>query len=94
MKILPNPAPLFSSQKVLINFVILVLCAQFAFSVLAMKGALLPQMLELWQISKTQFGVLMSIYGIVHNIFYVAGQSDSVFRSISRVKQSRQGHLV
>ena len=72
LKILPNPAPLFSSQKVLINFVILVLCAQFAFSVLAMKGALLPQMLELWQISKTQFGVLMSIYGIVHNIFYVA----------------------
>ncbi|MEC7994970.1 MAG: MFS transporter, partial [Pseudomonadota bacterium] len=44
----------------------------FAFSVLAMKGALLPQMLELWQISKTQFGVLMSIYGIVHNIFYLA----------------------
>lgn len=49
----------------------LVLCSQFAFSVLAMKGALLPQMLELWQISKTQFGVLMSIYGVVHNIFYV-----------------------
>ena len=37
-----------------------------------MKGALLPQMLELWQISKTQFGLLMSIYGIVHNIFYLA----------------------
>jgi len=37
-----------------------------------MKGALLPQMLELWQISKTQFGLLMSIYGIVHNIFYIA----------------------
>jgi sugar phosphate permease len=74
LNFLPNPtaAPLFSSQKVLINFLILVLCAQFAFSVLAMKGALLPQMLELWQISKTQFGVLMSIYGIVHNIFYIA----------------------
>lgn len=74
MKTLPEQitAPLFSSQKVLINFVILVLCAQFAFSVLAMKGALLPQMLELWQISKTQFGVLMSIYGIVHNVFYIA----------------------
>ena len=65
-------APLFSSQKVVLNFVILVLCSQFAFSVLAMKGALLPQMLELWQISKTQFGLLMSIYGIVHNIFYIA----------------------
>ena len=64
--------PLFSSRRVLINFLLLVLCSQFAFSVLAMKGALLPQMLELWQISKTQFGVLMSIYGIVHNIFYVA----------------------
>ena len=37
-----------------------------------MKGALLPQMLELWNISKTQFGILMSIYGIVHNILYVA----------------------
>lgn len=64
--------PLFSSQKVLLNFIILMLCSQFAFSVLAMKGALLPQMLELWQISRTQFGILMSIYGIVHNIFYVA----------------------
>ena len=64
--------PLFSSRKVLLNFLVLVLCSQFAFSVLAMKGALLPQMLELWQISKLQFGVLMSIYGIVHNIFYIA----------------------
>ena len=61
--------PLFSSKRVLLNFLVLVLCSQFAFSVLAMKGALLPQMLELWQISKTQFGLLMSIYGIVHNIF-------------------------
>lgn len=65
-------APLFSSPRVLTNFLLLVLCSQFAFSVLAMKGALLPQMLELWEISKTQFGILMSIYGIVHNIFYVA----------------------
>jgi sugar phosphate permease len=64
--------PLFSSKRVFTNFLVLVLCAQFAFSVLAMKGALLPQMLELWQISKTQFGVLMSIYGIVHNVFYLA----------------------
>ena len=64
--------PLFSSKRVLLNFLVLVLCSQFAFSVLAMKGALLPQMLELWQISKTQFGLLMSIYGIVHNIFYLA----------------------
>ena len=68
----PNIDPLFSSRRMLLNFVLLVLCSQFAFSVLAMKGALLPQMLELWQISKTQFGVLMSIYGIVHNFFYVA----------------------
>jgi sugar phosphate permease len=64
-------APLFSSRKVFFNFLLLVLCSQFAFSVLAMKGALLPQMLELWEISKTQFGVLMTIYGVVHNIFYV-----------------------
>ena len=66
-----NPQPVFSSRAVLMNFLVLVLCSQFAFAVLAMKGALLPQMLELWNISKTQFGVLMSIYGIVHNIFYV-----------------------
>ena len=64
--------PLFSSRRVFANFLILVLCSQFAFSVLAMKGALLPQMLELWQISKTQFGLLMSIYGVVHNVFYLA----------------------
>ncbi len=63
--------PLFSSRRVFYNFLLLVLCSQFAFSVLAMKGALLPQMLELWQISKTQFGMLMSIYGVVHNIFYL-----------------------
>ena len=65
-------SPLFSSRKVFLNFVVLVLCSQFAFSVLAMKGVLLPQMLELWQISKTQFGMLMSIYGVVHNVFYIA----------------------
>ena len=64
--------PVFSSRAVLMNFLVLVLCSQFAFSVLAMKGALLPQMLELWNISKTQFGILMSIYGVVHNILYVA----------------------
>ena len=69
---LVTPQPLFASRRMLGNFVVLVLCSQFAFAVLAMKGALLPQMLELWQISKTQFGLLMSIYGIVHNIFYVA----------------------
>lgn len=63
--------PLFSSRRVFVNFLVLVLCSQFAFSILAMKGALLPQMLELWQISKTQFGMLMSIYGVVHNIFYL-----------------------
>lgn len=63
--------PLFSSKSVFFNFAVLVMCAQFAFSLLAMKGVLLPQMLELWDISKTQFGILMSIYGIVHNIFYI-----------------------
>jgi len=67
-----KPQPVFSSRAVLMNFLVLVLCSQFAFAVLAMKGALLPQMLELWNISKTQFGMLMSIYGVVHNIFYVA----------------------
>ena len=62
---------LFSSNRVLANFIVLVMCAQFAFSVLAMRSALLPQMLELWEISKTQFGLLMSIYGIVHNVLYL-----------------------
>ncbi|MDA1074263.1 MAG: MFS transporter [Proteobacteria bacterium] len=73
MKLFDDPSgePIFSSRKVFSNFLLLVLCSQFAFSVLAMKGALLPQMLELWQISKTQFGMLMSIYGVVHNVFYL-----------------------
>ena len=62
---------LFSSNKILTNFLVLVMCSQFAFSVLAMRGALLPQMLELWEISKTEFGLLMSIYGIVHNVLYL-----------------------
>ena len=55
-----KPQPVFSSRAVLMNFLVLVLCSQFAFAVLAMKGALLPQMLELWNISKTQFGMLMT----------------------------------
>ena len=66
-----NPR-LFSSRGVLYRFIVLTLCAQFAFSVLAMKGVLLPQMLTLWEISKTQFGMLMSVYGITHNVLYVA----------------------
>ena len=63
--------PIFASRHIFSNFILMTLCAQFAFSVLAMKGILLPQMLELWAISKTQFGLLMTIYGVVHNIFYV-----------------------
>jgi len=63
--------PLFSSSRLFVNFLLLVLCSQFAFSVLAMRGALLPQMLDLWEISKTQFGILMTIYGVVHNVFYL-----------------------
>lgn len=63
--------PIFASRYIFLNFILLTLCAQFAFSVLAMKGILLPPMLELWAISKTQFGLLMTIYGVVHNIFYV-----------------------
>ena len=63
--------PLFSSSRVFVNFLLLVLCSQFAFSVLAMRGALLPQMLDLWEISNTQFGILMTIYGVVHNVFYL-----------------------
>ena len=63
--------PIFASRNIFSNFILMTLCAQFAFSVLAMKGILLPQMLELWAISKTQFGLLMTIYGVVHNIFYV-----------------------
>ena len=63
--------PLFASRKILFNFGLLVMCSQFAFAVLAMKGAFLPQLLELWQISKTQFGLLMSIYGVCHKVLYV-----------------------
>ena len=62
----------FVTKKSLFRFVILVLCSQAAFSVLAMKGVLLPQMLELWSISKTQFGILMSIYGTTHTVLYLA----------------------
>ena len=51
-------ASIFLTKKSVLRFVILVLCSQAAFSVLAIKGVLLPQMLELWSISKTQFGIL------------------------------------
>ena len=42
------------------------------FALLAMKGVLLPQILELWDVSKTQFGLLLSIYGLASNFMYVA----------------------
>jgi len=67
-----SPQPIFANHKVVRNFVLITLCSQFAYSVLAMKGVLLPQMLELWNVSKTEFGLLMSLYGFVHIIFYVA----------------------
>ena len=61
-----SPQPIFANHKVVRNFVLITLCSQFAYSVLAMKGVLLPQMLELWNVSKTEFGLLMSLYGFVH----------------------------
>ena len=66
------PGSPFLTKKSVLRFVILVLCSQAAFSVLTMKGVLLPQMLELWSISKTQFGILMSIYGTTHTVLYLA----------------------
>ena len=66
------PASPFLTKNSVLRFVILVLCSQAAFSVLAMKGVLLPQMLELWSVSKTQFGILMSIYGTTHTVLFLA----------------------
>ena len=63
-----NPAshsptkPLFASRQIFFNFVLITLCSQFMFALLAMKGVLLPQILELWDVSKTQFGLLLSIF--------------------------------
>ncbi len=68
----PSKNAIFASKQMIIRFIVLILCSQFAFSVLAMKGVLLPQMLSLWDISKTQFGILMSIYGATHTILYLA----------------------
>ena len=79
----------FVTKKSLFRFVILVLCSQAAFSVLAMKGVLLPQMLELWSISKTQFGILMSIYGTTHTVLYLA-LSWAQDRYSSKILISRQ----
>ena len=62
--------PIFANRKAVRNFILITLCSQFAYSVLAMKGVLLPQMLELWNVSKTEFAQLMSLYGAVHIVFY------------------------
>jgi len=73
-----NPAshlpdqPLFASRRIFLNFLLITLCSQFMFALLAMKGVLLPQILELWDVSKTQFGLLLSIYGLASNFMYVA----------------------
>lgn len=63
--------PIFASRRILLNFVLITLCSQFTFALLAMKGVLLPQILELWDVSKTQFGLLLSIYGLASNFMYV-----------------------
>jgi sugar phosphate permease len=68
---LPNQ-PVFASRRIFLNFVLITLCSQFMFALLAMKGVLLPQILELWDVSKTQFGLLLSIYGLASNFMYVA----------------------
>ncbi len=64
--------PVFASRRIFLNFVLITLCSQFMFALLAMKGVLLPQILELWDVSKTQFGLLLSIYGLASNFMYVA----------------------
>ena len=51
--------PVFASRRILLNFVLITMCSQFTFALLAMKGVLLPQILELWDVSKTQFGLLL-----------------------------------
>ena len=53
--------PIFASRRLLLNFVLITLCSQFTFALLAMKGVLLPQILELWDVSKTQSGLLLSL---------------------------------
>ena len=63
--------PVFTSRRILSNFILITLCSQFTFALLAMKGVLLPQILELWDVSKTQFGLLLSIYGLASNFMYV-----------------------
>jgi sugar phosphate permease len=63
--------PIFASRRLLLNFVLITLCSQFTFALLAMKGVLLPQILELWDVSKTQFGLLLSLYGFASNVMYV-----------------------
>ena len=63
--------PVFASRRILSNFILITLCSQFTFALLAMKGVLLPQILELWDVSKTQFGLLLSIYGLASNFMYV-----------------------
>lgn len=63
--------PIFASRRILLNFILITLCSQFTFALLAMKGVLLPQILELWDVSKTQFGLLLSIYGLASNFMYV-----------------------
>ena len=64
--------PIFASRRLLLNFVLITLCSQFTFALLAMKGVLLPQILELWDVSKTQFGLLLSIYGFASNVMYLS----------------------
>jgi sugar phosphate permease len=66
-----SQTPVFASRRILSNFILITLCSQFTFALLAMKGVLLPQILELWDVSKTQFGLLLSIYGLASNFMYV-----------------------
>ena len=51
----------FASRRIFLNFLLITLCSQFMFALLAMKGVLLPQILELWVVSNKQFGFFLSL---------------------------------
>ncbi len=63
-------ALLFPQKRSLTNFLLVALCSQFIYGVLALKGVAMVQMTQMWGISNTEIGALFSVNAFVGTFSY------------------------
>ncbi len=61
---------LFPEKRSLLNFLLVALCSQFIYVVLALKGVAFQQMTDMWEVSATELGALLSINAFVGTFSY------------------------